>query len=163
MIRRVLAFIIVALIGALSAFWMAGCNACILGTCGDLTASKTGSGPTAIPTPPPASSPTPTATATPADPCKPVVGVNLSGPLTVDIGTVFKIDVTPVSPSGPLEGSLDFCNAGRFPSIESASANVRCVGSCNGFGPQFLAQGVGPFSVTIRVEGASASFSGTVR
>ena len=115
----------------------------------------------------PAASPSPTASPSPSasptvNPCGPVVGVNLSGDTSVLIGSVFKVHVTPVSPSGPLEGTLDYCNAGRFPTIEALSTNLRCVGACNGFGPQFLAQGVGPFSVTVRVEGASAVFAGTV-
>jgi len=121
--------------------------------------------PTATPSPSPTIAPgaSPTATPTP-DPCGgPVIGVRLDGPTSVDNGTQFKIDVTPVSSTGPLEGVLDFCNSGRFVVVENLSANLRCVGSCNGFGPQFLAQGVGPFSLTIRVEGASASFAGTVR
>lgn len=121
------------------------------------------SGPSAIPSPSQQPTPTGSPTASPADPCRPVVGVNLSGETSVAIGSVFKIDVTPVGPGGPLEGSLDYCQNGRFVTVESLTPNLRCVGSCSGFGPQFLAQGVGPFSVTIRVEGASATFAGTVR
>ena len=118
-------------------------------------------GPT--PTPSPKGSPTATPSPTPVDPCKPLVGVQLGGPTEVAIGSTFKIDVTPVSASGPLEGQLDYCQNGRFVVIEALSANLRCVGACQGFGPQFLAQGVGAFSITVRVEGASANFSGTVR
>lgn len=130
-------------------------NQCATGAvCGDYNTI----GPS-VPTPTPSPSPS----ASPADPCKPVIGVNLSGPTLVPIGEVFKIHVTPVSPAGPLDGPiLDACNAGRFVTIEALSSNLRCVGACNGFGPQFVAQGVGPFSVTIRVEGASAVFAGTV-
>lgn len=129
--------------------------------------SSCGTGPTPVPAPTPiaiaSASPTPSPTATPADPCKPpVTGVNLSGPTSVPLGDVFKIQVTPVSATGPLEGSLDYCNNGRVPFIESMSANLRCSGSCSGYGPQFLAQGVGPFEVRIRVDNASAVFSGTV-
>jgi hypothetical protein len=151
---------LVSLLGALVAL-----NACQLQRCSEGAACNISkvSGPSSIPTPSPAvPAPSPSPSATPADPCKPVVGVNLSGPTSVPIGEVFKVDVTPVSPAGPLEGSLDYCNSGRFVTVDAISSNLRCVGSCSGFGPQFLAQGVGPFSVTIRVEGASATFAGTV-
>lgn len=132
-------------------------NFCLIGCDG----GQTNTGPSALPSPSP--SPSASATATPADPCKPVIGVNLSGPTLVPIGEVFKVDVTPVSPAGPLEGPiLDACNVGRIVTIDSLSPNLRCVGQCSGFGPQFAAQGVGPFSVTIRVEGASSTFAGTV-
>lgn len=130
-------------------------------------AAKSGTGPTPIPgvspTPSPSPSPSPTASATPNDPCKPpVTGVNLSGDTIVPIGTVFKIHVTPVNASGPLEGSLDYCNNGRVPIVQSMSANLRCSGACSGFGPEFLAQGVGPFSIRIRVDNVSEDFAGTV-
>ena len=120
--------------------------------------------PRPTPTPKPSVTVTPSPSPTPTvDPCNPVVGVNLSGPTEVAIGTTFTIHVTPVSSSGPLEGALDFCNNGRFVSADSISTNLRCVGSCSSFGPQFLAQGLGPYSVTLRVLGAAATFTGTVR
>ena len=150
------ALIAVSLLGLLAA-----CNASFFSPSSIQGVDIARSSPT--PKPSPSVSPTPTPSPTPVDPCRPVVGVNLSGPTEVQIGSTFKLDVTPVSPSGPLEGSLDFCQAGRFVTIESLSANLRCVGSCSGFGPQFLAQGVGAFSITVRVEGASATFAGTIR
>ena len=112
----------------------------------------------------PSPSPSPSPTATPNDPCAPpVTAVHLSGPLTVGVGEVFKVDVTPVNASGPLQGELDYCNLkGRTIYITDLSLNLRCVGQCNGFGPQFLAQGVGPFSMTIHVDSAASQFSGTV-
>lgn len=149
-----------ALVSLLGAF--VALQACQLQRCSEgATCTAGGStGPSSVVVPAP--SPSPSSSPSPVDPCRPVVGVNLSGPTSVPIGEVFRVDVTPVSPAGPLEGALDYCNAGRFVSIDSLSSNLRCVGSCSGFGPQFVAQGVGPFSATIRVEGASASFAGTV-
>lgn len=118
---------------------------------------------TPTPSPSPSASGTPTPTPTPANPCAPpVTGVQLSGPTAVPIGEVFKIHVTPVNASGPLEGSLDYCNNTRVPIVESISANLRCSDACSGFGPQFLAQGVGPFSIRIRVDSVSELFEGTI-
>lgn len=128
-------------------------------------AAKSGSGPTPVPftSPTPSPSPSPSTSPTPVDPCKPpVTAVNLSGPTSVPVGDVFKIHVTPVNASGPLEGALDYCNNGRVPIIESMSANLRCSGACSGFGPQFLAQGVGPFTIRIRVDNVSELFAGTI-
>lgn len=117
----------------------------------------------ALATPTPSPSPSASPSTTPANPCTPpVTGVNLGGATSVPIGEVFRIDVTPVNASGPLEGALDYCNNGRVPIVESMSANLRCSGACSGFGPQFLAQGVGPFSVRIRVDNVSEVFAGTV-
>ena len=149
------AFVVVSLLGMLAACNVQRCSE------GAVCHASNSSGPSAVASPSPTASPSPSASPT-VNPCGPVVGVNLSGDTSVLIGSVFKVHVTPVSPSGPLEGTLDYCNAGRFPTIEALSTNLRCVGACNGFGPQFLAQGVGPFSVTVRVEGASAVFAGTV-
>lgn len=117
--------------------------------------------PASVPSPSP--SPSPSATGTP-DPCAPpVTAVHLSGPVSVPVGETFKVDVTPVNASGPLEGPTDFCNLkGRTPVVESMSSNLRCSGSCSGFGPQFLAVSVGPFSIRIRVDNASAEFAGQV-
>jgi len=117
----------------------------------------------ATPTPSPSATPTATPSPTPADPCKPpVTGVNLSGATSVPIGETFFIYVTPVNASGPLEGALDYCNNGRVPIVQSMSDNLRCVGACSGYKPTFLAQGVGPFEVRIRVDSASEVFAGTV-
>lgn len=114
-------------------------------------------------TPTPTPSPSPGTSATPVDPCKAsVTAINLSGPLSVKVGDVFRISVTPVSASGPLEGSLDRCNNGRVPFVESMSDNLRCVGECSGYGPQFAAEGVGSFLVRIRVDAVSQTFGGTV-
>lgn len=113
--------------------------------------------PTPSPTPSPSSSPTP-------DPCAPpVTAVHLSGPTSIPVGETFVVNVTPVSASGPLEGPLDYCNLrGRNPVVESTSANLRCSGACSGYKPQFLAVSVGPFSIRIRVDNASAEFGGQV-
>lgn len=133
-------------------------NTCSTGAvCGDSNFY----GPTAQATP----SPTPAATpsATPINPCSPVVGVNASGPSEVGIGEVIDFQITPVGPSGPLEGPLDYCNAARQVKPESVSTNLRQVGSASAFKQQFLAIGLGPFSVAFRVEGAvSAAQTGTV-
>lgn len=92
-----------------------------------------------------------------------MVGVNASGPFTVKIGDVIAFDITPVGPGGPLEGPLDYCNAARFPVAENVSANLRQVGSSSAFKQQFLAVGLGPFSVQFRVEGSvSRPSTGTV-
>ena len=152
--RTIQALILVSWVGVLA-------SACLLiGSTGP-SPIEVRVGPT--PTPSPKGSPTATPTATPVDPCKPVIGVNLSGDTEVAIGSTFVVHVTPVGPSGPMDGALDYCNASRFPSVAALSANLRCVGDCSTFGPKFLATGVGPFSVTIKVEGASATFGGTVR
>lgn len=122
-------------------------------------------GPSALPSISPSPSPFPSASPSPTvDPCAaPVTAVKLSGPREVSIGTTFEIDVTPVSASGPLEGELDYCNLkGRTPVVESMSTNLRCSGQCSGYKPSFSAQGVGPFSVRIRVDNASSEFAGTV-
>lgn len=120
-------------------------------------------GPSALPSPSASPSPSPSPSPT-VDPCAPpVTAVKLNGPREVSIGTQFEIDVTPVSASGPLEGDLDYCNLkGRTPVIESTSANVRCSGQCSGYKLSFTAQGVGPFSIRVRVDNASAEFAGTV-
>lgn len=122
-------------------------------------------GPSALPSISPSPSPSQSASPSPTvDPCAaPVTAVKLSGPREVSIGTTFEIDVTPVSASGPLEGELDYCNLkGRTPVVESMSTNLRCSGQCSGYKPSFSAQGVGPFSVRIRVDNASSEFAGTV-
>lgn len=117
--------------------------------------------PTASPSPSPTPIPSASATPNPCDP--PVTAVHLSGPASVPVGETFAIDVTPVSASGPLEGPLDYCNLkGRTPVVESTSPNLRCAGACSGYKPQFLAVAVGPFSVRIRVDNASAEFGGQV-
>lgn len=107
--------------------------------------------------------PSPSPSVSPADPCSPVIGLRLSGPTEVTLGATWRLDITPVSPSGPLEGILDYCNIGRFVVLEAVSPNLRCVGACSSFGPQFVAQGVGPFSVTARLLGVSATFAGTIK
>ena len=125
-------------------------------TAGDAKATPS---PLASPSP----SPSPSPTATPNDPCAPpVTGINLSGQTSVFSGSEFSIEVTPVSASGPLDGALDYCNLKRTPHVESMSANLRCAGACSGYRPTFLAQGVGPFEVRIRVDNVSESFAGTV-
>jgi hypothetical protein len=129
--------------------------------------SACGSGPTPLPeaSPSPTASPSPSASAstTPTNPCGPVIGVNAAGPNTVQIGSLIAFDVTPVSPAGPLEGALDYCNAARTVTPENVSANLRQVGSSSSFRPQFLAVATGPFCVSFRVEGAvSQPFCGTV-
>lgn len=132
-------------------------NDCATGAvCGDYNIV----GPRDIPTP----TPTATPIVSPNDPCAPpVTAVYLSGPLSVGVGETFKVDVTPVNASGPLQGNLDYCNLrGRVIVVESLSANLRCVGQCQTFGPQFLAQAVGPFSIRIRVDNATGQFEGTV-
>jgi len=153
--------IIVSLLGAIAALIACDIQKCDQGaTCVAHT-----SGPSAIPSPSVPASPSPSASAspTPTNPCGPVVGVRASGPQEVKIGEVIAFEITPVSPAGPLEGSLDYCNVNRFPTVENASANLRCVGECGGWKAQFLAIAVGPFSVQFRVEGAvSASIQGTV-
>ena len=73
----------------------------------------------------PKASPSASPSATPTDPCKPVVGIKLSGPTEVVFGTTFKLDITPISPSGPLEGVLDYCNIGRVPVVESTVCHLR--------------------------------------
>lgn len=114
--------------------------------------------PSGTPTPPP---PLPGAT---PDPCiAPVTGVDLSGPVTVLVGDVFLVDVTPISSSGRLEGPLSYCNErGRKPEVVSTSVNVRQVGSSSAYRPQFQALAVGPFSIRIRVDNVTAEFSGTI-
>lgn len=130
--------------------------------------AKAGSGPTPLPSPvaiaSPSPSPSASPTSTPVNPCGgPVEAVRVSGSTTVKIGDVLSFDVTPVSSAGPLEGALDYCNAHRFPTVERVSSNLRCVGSCGGWKPQFLALALGPFEVQIRVDGAvSPVFAGTV-
>lgn len=131
------------------------------------SACETGGGPTPIP-------PTPTPTATPkdrpspspsptVDPCSyPVTGLRLVGPILPNIGEVFKIDVTPVSQVGLLEGDLDRCNRNRTPIVESMSVGLRCVGQCSGFGPQFVSNTLGAFTIRIRLEGISEVFAGTI-
>lgn len=111
----------------------------------------------------PSPTPVPLPGATPIDPCKPVVGVNVSGASQVRIGQVIDFDITPVGPNGPLEGPLDYCNSARLVRAEAVSSNLRQVGSASAFKQQFLAVGVGPFSVQFRVEGSvSAPQTGTV-
>lgn len=160
--RHARALAMVAVLGAIAAL-----SACNLQRCseGANCAISNGAGPSAIPSPTVAASPSPSPspTASPTNPCAaPVTGVNLSGPTSVPIGTVFALDVTPVNASGPLEGALDYCNNGRVPFVKSMSANLRCSGECSGYKPQFVAQGVGPFEIVIGVDLASAVFAGTV-
>lgn len=122
------------------------------------SASKNDTTPT--PSPSPTSTPLPSPT---VDPCGgPVTGVNTSGPTQVAIGSQFKVNLTPVSKVGPLEGVLDYCNAGRVPRVTRLTDNVRCVGDCSSFGPQFVAQGVGPFLIEFIIDAAPGSFAGTV-
>lgn len=149
--------IVVAFLGLIAALLFSGCF--LLASTGPTPAID----PVAKASPSPLPSPSASPTASPANPCAaPVTGVNLGGPTSVPIGEVFKIHVTPVNASGPLEGALDYCNNGRVPIVESMSANLRCSGACSGFGPQFLAQGVGPFTIRIRVDNVSELFAGTV-
>jgi len=134
---------------------------------GQQSACETGGGPTPLPpTPTPTATPSPTPTPSPAptvDPCSyPVTGLRLSGPIAPLVNEVFKIDVTPISQAGPLEGDLDRCNRNRTPIVESMSAGLRCVGQCSGFGPQFASSTAGAFSIRIRLEGVSEVFAGTV-
>lgn len=122
------------------------------------SASKNDPQPTPTPTPTPTPSPSPT-----VDPCGgPVTGVNTSGPTLVANGTEFKVDVTPVSSVGELEGVLDYCNAKRRVRIISLTSNLRCVGDCTSFGPRFVAQGVGPFQIDLLVDTETGTFAGTV-
>lgn len=152
-----------SLLGALVAL-----AACQLQRCSEGAAcsiSKTGSGPSPVAgiSPTPQASPSPLPSATPKDPCNPVVSLAAYGPTSVQIGSVIAFDLTPATPDGPLEGVLDYCNASRTPNVEHASPNLRCVGSCGGWRPQFLATAVGPFEVQFRLGGVvSAVFSGTV-
>jgi len=151
-------FAIVAILGMASTAAM--CNLSLFGS----PSQVNGPVPSASSSPSPSPSPVGSPTATPApDPCKPVIGANVSGATEVQIGSIIRFDITPISPAGPLEGALDYCNAARTVTPENVSSNLRCVGSCGGFGPQFLAVAVGPFSVQFRVEGAvSQPFQGTV-
>jgi hypothetical protein len=157
---QVIALALLSFVGAI----LAACN---LQRCseGAACAISNGAGPSAIPSPTVAATPTPSPrpSSSPVDPCNPVTGVRASGPQEVKIGEVIAFEVTPVSPAGPLEGKLDYCNVNRFPTVENASANLRCVGECGGWKAQFLALAVGPFSVQFRVEGAvSPTIQGTV-
>lgn len=150
---------VVAAVVLLVAVGVACSNTCSAGAiCGDYNTI----GPS---TPFPSPTPIPTASVSPTiNPCSPVTNVNVSGAREVRMGEVLTLSVTPVSPSGPLEGPFDYCNVNRYPTIERASSNLRCVGSCGGWAPQFQAVAVGPFEVQIRVEGAvSPVFAGTVR
>lgn len=156
-----------ALVAMLAAF-----SACDLGNiiCTGGSHCSTISGPSALATPTQAPTPSVSPTVRPGeptptpDPCKPVVGVNVSGPSSVKIGSTIAFDVTPVGPFGPLEGPvLDLCNAARHVEAVGVSANLRQIGSTGAFNQQFVAIGLGPFSVSFRVEGAvSAAQTGTV-
>ena len=140
-------------------------GACNFQQCKEGTVCIAGTnGPSPIPSATPVASVSPTPSPSPKDPCAPpVTAVYISGPTEVSNGSTFSIDITPVSESGPLAGDLDYCNLkGRTPVVESTSANLRCVGNCSGYKPQFTAQGVGPFSIRIRVDNAHGDFSGTV-
>ncbi len=152
--------ILVALLGIAAAWALAACQLQI----GDGNAAGGSIGPSTVVLPPAATpSPSPSPSASPADPCKPpVTGINLSGPTSVPVGEVFRLNVTPVSASGPLEGVLDYCNNGRVPFVESMSSNLRRAGTGSSYGPEFAALGVGPFEIRIRVDGVSETFSGTV-
>jgi len=130
-----------------------------------MSSCETGSGPSPTPTPTPivVASATPTPSPSPTtDPCSyPVTGLRLSGPVSPLVNEVFKIDVTPVSAAGLLEGELDRCNKGRTPRVEFVSLGLRCVGQCSGYGPQFIASTTGAFTIRIRLEGVTEDFVGT--
>lgn len=132
-----------------------------------MSSCETGGGPTPIPpTPTPTATPSPTPAPSPSptkDPCNPVTGLLASGPAEVRLGQVIAFDLTPTTPDGRLEGRLDFCNANRFPEVARASVNLRCVGECGGWRPQFLAVALGPFEVQFKLGTVySLTHAGTV-
>ena len=126
--------------------------------------SGTGDAPSPIIIVPPTPTPSPSPTASPSpDPCSPIVAVRVSGPFEVKLNESISFDITPVGPFGPLEGpALDKCNTNRTVIVERVSPNLRLQGA-PGFKTTFIAQGLGAFDVSFRVESAvSPAFQGTV-